>query len=142
MARLAGRLDARPLSTPNLAPMIGVLLALFAGFVGLSGAAEATTPLDLPPVASIYCGPARHATVVAVQADGSLLLDGRAIGPGALDEALVSLAAADRSLALWARSDVDYGVIAPLVAAAGRAGVGVELIDERSYGEPPNRTVR
>ncbi|PVM92444.1 hypothetical protein DDF62_04700 [Caulobacter radicis] len=141
-SRFMTKFEARPLSTPNLAPMIGVLLALFGGVAGLSGAAGATTPLELPPIASIYCGPPRHATVAVVLADGSLTLDGRLIRPDQLDAALAGLAAADRDLSVWARSDVDYGFIAPLVAAAGRAGVGVELIDERSYAEAPNRTVR
>ncbi|PVM90179.1 ExbD/TolR family protein [Caulobacter endophyticus] len=143
MARLAGRFDDKPMAVINLTPMVGVLLALFAGGVGLAGAAgAATTTVRLPPVAYIYCGPARHATVLAVGEDGSFRFDGRAIEPKALDGALAKLAAADRRLAIWARPDTGYGVIQPLITAAGRAGVGIDLISTDAYPEPPNRTVR
>lgn len=119
MARLAGRFEGKPLAAPNLTPLVGVLLALFAGLAGLTGAAEATTALEQAP-AVIYCGPARHATVAAVRADGSITFDGRPIGSGELDDALAGLAAADRRLALWAQSDADYGAVEPLVVAACR----------------------
>lgn len=136
------RFGDKPMAAINLTPMVGILLALFAGGVGLAGAAGATTSVELPPAASIYCGPPRHATVLAVGADGSFRLDGMAIEPKALDGALAKLAAADRRLAIWARPDTGYGVIQPLITAAGRAGVGVDLISTNAYAEAPNRTVR
>jgi biopolymer transport protein ExbD len=142
MARLAGRFDGKPMATPNMAPMIGVLMAVFAGGVGLAGAAGTTTSVELPLVASIYCGPARHATVLAVGAGGALSFEGRAIETEALDAALAKLAAADHRLAIWARPDTGYGVIQPLITAAGRAGVGVDLISTNAYPEPPDRTSR
>ncbi len=130
--RLAGRFEARPIAAVNLTPLAGVLLTLFAGVASLAGATKSATSLELPPVASIYCGPFRPAAALVVEADGSYRLDGRALKRGELDVALARLAAADQRLAVRAGSDTAYGAIRPLVEAAGRAGVGVDLINERS----------
>lgn len=131
--RLAGviRFD-RLVAAPNLTPLVGVLLALFAGTAGLAGAAEPTTSLELPPAAYMNCHPLRQSVQLVVEADGAYRLDGRVVGRNGLDAALAKLAAAEQRLAVRAGPDVAYGSIRPLVEAAGRAGVGVDLVRERS----------
>jgi biopolymer transport protein ExbD len=133
--KLAGRFTGEPIRAPNLTPLVGVFLALFAGVAGLAGAGEASTDLRLPPIAAmINCWPVQAKAQLVVGADGSYRVDGRIVEPSKIDGLLAGLAAGGgQRLAVRADPDAAYGAVAPIVHAAARSGLGVDLIDQDDH---------
>ncbi|MBI1685727.1 ExbD/TolR family protein [Caulobacter hibisci] len=131
MARLAGRFEGKPMATPNLAPLVGVLLAVFAGAVSLAGGAESATRVEL---AGVYlgCGIPPDRAWLAVEAEGRYSLDGRPVTLAGLEAAFVGVAARNERLTVVADRDTPYAAIPPVVEAARRAGVRVDFVQQES----------
>lgn len=85
MGRLAGRFDARPMSTPNLAPMIGVLLAVMTG-VAFASTGERAELLSLEPPVFQACK-CKAPFVIQVDARGRAFAN----APGGLDAIIADL---------------------------------------------------
>lgn len=95
MARLAGRFEAKPMATPNMAPMIGVLMAVFAS-VAFASTGERVQLLSLasPPPQACKC---KAPFIISVDARGRAVRftkDDRTLwsdAPGGLDAIVADL---------------------------------------------------
>ncbi|PVM90178.1 ExbD/TolR family protein [Caulobacter endophyticus] len=136
-SRSAAKFDARPLSTPNLAPMIGVLLAVFTvvatGSVGLDNALKLEIPgchLRSPDA------PLPKTIQLTFHRDGRAYVGGnRAAGVG---EAVAVAVREARThgfdgVVLRADPDVRYEVVAMAVRRLDDAGIKVSLLSEDIY---------
>lgn len=133
-SRFATRFDARPLSTPNLAPMIGVLLAVFTvvatGSVGL----EKAMKLDSPGCFLGWLGVHRARPIqISIQHDGQAYVGAhRAASIG--DAVAIAIHEArthgGNGVQLRADPDVRYEVVALAVKDLNDAGVAIGFINE------------
>lgn len=137
-SRFAAKFDARPLSSPNLAPMIGVLLAVFTVVAtGSSVGLEKALALEIPgchlrgPDA-----PVPKAIQISFQRDGQAYVGARRAASVAAAVAIAVREARTHGLdgvMLRADPDVRYEVVAMAVRRLDDAGVKASLISEDVY---------
>lgn len=131
------KFDAKPLSTPNLAPMIGVLLAVFtvvaAGSVGLDKALA----LDIPGCHLMAPGAPTPRTIqITFQRDGQAYVGASRAASAAAAVAVAVREARTHGLdgvVLRADPDVRYDVVATAAGRLDDAGIKVSLISEDLY---------
>jgi len=103
MARLAGLFEVKPMATPNLAPLIGVLLAVTAG-IALASTGERAEQLSLapPPLQACKCM-APFIIHVGVKGEAVRFTDGdRVLRSGAPDDLSAIVADLKRSRSAYA----------------------------------------
>jgi biopolymer transport protein TolR len=123
-------------ATPNVTPMIDVMLVLLVIFMVVAPALLAGTPA-VPPAATWSVShpddPADH--VLGIDARGGLYLDGTPTTNGELPTRLHSIyGSTRRSRVLYIRADkdADYGVVLDAITIARQSGVAVVgMITER-----------
>jgi biopolymer transport protein ExbD len=130
--RLAGRFEAKPMASINMAPMVPVLLALFA-VVAIASAARpsrgvplAVGPVD-PPLCNA-CAPQPHQ--ISLGSGGGLSFDQT---PASLSEVKQLLRSDDRrSLEVLVRADADvpYASAFEVAQTVRQAGYRVRVINE------------
>lgn len=116
--------------TFNMTPMIDVVFLLIIFFLVSSHLAKQESQMELPlPIAESGSTPddvENRRVTVNVQEDGQLVLAGRPIRRGQLQQRLQDAAmVAGGELEVRIRSDrhVDYGSVEPILIACARAGV-------------------
>ncbi|PLR23906.1 hypothetical protein SGCZBJ_15115 [Caulobacter zeae] len=130
-SRFATKFDARPLSTPNLAPMIGVLLAVFAGVVAWPKVDRAT-PLMLPPAFAPVPQGLPSPPIYLSQHHGRHFVDGRGVPRDQVAEALRRAARGREAARVEVRVDPDapYAEAFVLVRTVEDAGLRPRLVLE------------
>ncbi len=136
-SRSTAKFEARPMATPNLAPMIGVLLAVFtvvaAGSVGLDKALA----LDIPGChLRAPDAPVPKTIQISFQRDGQAYVGAnRAASVGAAVAVAVREARTHGldGVVLRADPDVRYEVVAMAVRRLDDAGIKASLLSEDIY---------
>ena len=115
-------------ATPNVTPMIDVMLVLLVIFMVVAPALLSAIPA-VPPNATVSSNRPEQSgdEVLGIDAAGHFYLDKRPIAHDHLSAALASIfaARADRVLYLRADKNVGYSVVIDAIDIAGRNGVAV-----------------
>jgi len=121
------RLDAEEDPTPNLAPMIDVILVLTIFFMCATKftSDERRFDLDLPKAGAAAAAAEGRPEVVEVEAAGTVKFAGATVEPGRLAELLAAARAARPELAVTIRGEqaVPHGRMAEVYEACRTAGV-------------------
>lgn len=140
MPRAADRFGGKPFSQINLTPLVGVLLAVFAGVltIGWSQAEAGSIQIEQPgcylppPPGTVVTGP--PPITVSLGDDGSVSIEGRPIDRADFVAELRRQMARGHSRNVWVRADgeVQYGVFMGLLNDIQAAGDGhtVNIINE------------
>lgn len=137
MARLAERFAGEPMATPNVAPLVGVLLGLFAATLIVARSPVAPqAELTLPSAFShMNCFPGRRATFLSLHEGRYFLVhDGDEIetAPADITARLRTLAAVHPDAIIDVRADgeVPFARFMAMVEAVKSAGLRPRLINE------------
>lgn len=140
MPHASRRFGGKPFSRIDLTPMVGVLLALFAGVlaIGWSHAEAGAIPIDQPvctlppPPGTPVTGP--RPITVSLGDDGSVSIEGRRTDRADFVAELRRQVAQGHSRNVWIRADgeVEYGVFMGFLNDVHAAGDGytVNVINE------------
>lgn len=125
-----------------LAPLLDVVLLLLIFFVVTSSFATQTLELELPS-AGAASDSNRNALVVAIDASGSIAVDGRKIAVAELAERLAAARDADRPIELRADRKTDHEHVVAVLDRAQSLGVvdlaiavGAPVPDEAESSAP------
>jgi len=131
------RFGDKPIATPNLAPMIGVLLAVFtvvaATSVGLGKPVDLSVePGSIPPPPD-QLGRYPLPVMMSVQQDGAVYLGPERLA--GIDDAVAKAAAEARAkhinvVSLHADAEVSYATIAQVVRDLNAKGLRTQFINE------------
>ena len=121
---LAGR-GHRPRQDINLVPFIDILLVLLVIFIVASPVLTHAVRIDLPRVSSTPERKEPDPIQIDVMPDGQILMDGRTIPAGALQQRLERAAKDDptRAVRLSADARTTYQDLAEVLATAAKAGI-------------------
>lgn len=115
--------QAEPISTPNITPLIDVLLVLLIMMILTIPAMTHKVSVDLPSTTTI-AAPPMPLHKLHIAASGALELDGVAIAEAALPGLLAPIAADDTTmLTLDTDPDAAYGTVDRILATIKRGGV-------------------
>ncbi|SFL10072.1 ExbD/TolR family protein [Lysobacter sp. cf310] len=119
------RSDARAVAEINITPLVDVLLVLLVIFMVAAPVMSGTLDMRIPGRSDPIEQTPPPRVQLAVQADGSYLLDGQVVAAGSLRDELANLAvAAPRTvLQISANADADYQGFATAVSAAQDSGL-------------------
>ena len=106
----------------NIAPLLDVVLLLLIFFMVTTSFADRQIPLDLPSAQS-GSPQATEAAVVAIDAKGTLMLDGEPISEAELTSLLETLALQERDLEIRADTAARHGYVVRVLDLAKRVGL-------------------
>ncbi|HJW03779.1 MAG TPA: biopolymer transporter ExbD [Azospira sp.] len=117
---------AQPMAEINTTPLVDVMLVLLVIFIITAPLLNQAVPVDLPKVSAAPVEQKPSVLNLALDANGSLFLDGQAVHRAVVEQRLQQ-ALADRgdSLELHLRADrgTRYEKVADIMAAAQRVGI-------------------
>ncbi|PWB53344.1 MAG: biopolymer transporter ExbD [Nitrosomonadales bacterium] len=109
----------------NVTPLVDVMLVLLIVFIVTAPLLMQAVKVDLPKTAPVAPLKQTHTIQLAINAEGTVYLDQRAIHFDILEGELKKMRAAtpDINVQLHADENVKYGRVAQVMAAVNRAGI-------------------
>lgn len=128
--RLAGRFEARPMATINIAPLVPVLLSVFVVMLLVSPTGRAGASIEQPPMDCFgQCRP-NASVFVSLRGDGAAFLMGRRIEDAQLPALLLASGSVDRGVHVRADAEVPYGRVFKLMSRLQAAGFKPQFLNE------------
>jgi biopolymer transport protein ExbD len=115
--------NTAPMAEINTTPLVDVMLVLLVIFIITAPLFHQAVPVDLPRVDSTKLDDKPLVVNVALDAQGSLFLDGAPASSEAVQARLSELASSQPELHLRADRTTPYEKVADILAVAQRAGV-------------------
>jgi len=109
----------------NVTPLVDVMLVLLIVFIVTAPLLMQAVKVDLPKTAAVAPLKQTHTVQLAINAQGTVYIDQRAIHFDVLETELKKLRATtpDMNVQLHADENVKYGRVAQVMAAINRAGI-------------------
>jgi len=122
---LQTRSEHTAMSEINVTPLVDVMLVLLVIFIVTAPLLTQAVPIDLPRTAPTRSVSEPRNINLSINRQGEVFLDRRPVALAVLEDALAAQNAQDAGINLMLQADtnVQYGRVAQVMAAAQRAGI-------------------
>lgn len=113
------------LSEINVTPLVDVMLVLLVVFIVTAPLLTNSIPINLPKTEAVAPADQKDPLVVSIDGDGKLFINKDEIQPELLESSLADAKSKDSEVKVQLQADgqVDYGVVAKVMASIERAGI-------------------